>query len=536
MALTYRGTKGSPLTIAEIDSNFAYFTGSHSITGSLTTLGDIIVTGSIEVSGSIIPNVGNGELTSSFDLGSSTAAWKDIYVSQGSIKFLVLSGSTSSSVVLSATDNGLSINNGPSITSTGYSGSFAVTGSITSSGDIVFTTSSSGVIQTINEFTPTGVASGSLNALTTTTTTYLKYGINIVATGSLTSSSYCCRLPEVPKKGKSVTIINKNGAELFVFPSTASGDINGQIDGYFTIPPDGQSYTFNCYENPLPGGWSTSNIPNGNIMYNTGEITYNATSSFQRLSFINQSTKVLTNGVTTGTVFWTGNPVELGIEQGGIFPYPFAYYIPVNTWKYINSISIRTNVTGSFRGDSGLTLATQANAGYSYAGGTTPYTEGWPTIAAFPPIDTFSTMLLGWGLQNGVGNPNANSWTWAGTPSIYQPFNSVVPGTFVSASGNPYISAGGVGAPGTMRMTWNINPYYNTPGAPIAKMVGKNYVGTALGSVYNANTSVSTPQLFDCYWFHSLSPYLSVAGYAGGNYIQNINNVKFQMTLNITPN
>ena len=33
MALTYRGVKESPLTIAEIDNNFAYFTGSHDVTG-----------------------------------------------------------------------------------------------------------------------------------------------------------------------------------------------------------------------------------------------------------------------------------------------------------------------------------------------------------------------------------------------------------------------------------------------------------------------------------------------------------------------
>ena len=47
MALTYRSTKGSPLTIEEIDNNFAYFTGSHSITGSLTISGSLIVSGSI---------------------------------------------------------------------------------------------------------------------------------------------------------------------------------------------------------------------------------------------------------------------------------------------------------------------------------------------------------------------------------------------------------------------------------------------------------------------------------------------------------
>ena len=47
--LTLRQVKGSPLTIAELDGNFEYFTGSHAITGSLIVTGGI--TGSF--SGSI---------------------------------------------------------------------------------------------------------------------------------------------------------------------------------------------------------------------------------------------------------------------------------------------------------------------------------------------------------------------------------------------------------------------------------------------------------------------------------------------------
>jgi hypothetical protein len=41
MALTYRQTKGSALTIEELDANFQYFTGSHAITGSLTLSGSV---------------------------------------------------------------------------------------------------------------------------------------------------------------------------------------------------------------------------------------------------------------------------------------------------------------------------------------------------------------------------------------------------------------------------------------------------------------------------------------------------------------
>jgi hypothetical protein len=41
MALTYRQTKGSALTIQELDGNFEYFTGSHAVTGSLTVSGSV---------------------------------------------------------------------------------------------------------------------------------------------------------------------------------------------------------------------------------------------------------------------------------------------------------------------------------------------------------------------------------------------------------------------------------------------------------------------------------------------------------------
>lgn len=50
MALTFRtgsDGKGSALTIEELDNNFRYFTGSHSITGSLEITGDLTVEGSI---------------------------------------------------------------------------------------------------------------------------------------------------------------------------------------------------------------------------------------------------------------------------------------------------------------------------------------------------------------------------------------------------------------------------------------------------------------------------------------------------------
>ena len=53
---------------------------------------DVTISGSILISGSLIPNTDGVSSTSSFDLGSPTAAWKDIYVSNGTINFLDAGG------------------------------------------------------------------------------------------------------------------------------------------------------------------------------------------------------------------------------------------------------------------------------------------------------------------------------------------------------------------------------------------------------------------------------------------------------------
>jgi hypothetical protein len=63
-------------------------TGSYAITGSNVFRGQQVVSGSVLISGSLVPATGQGTFTSSFSLGSATNAWKDIYVSQGSIIFV----------------------------------------------------------------------------------------------------------------------------------------------------------------------------------------------------------------------------------------------------------------------------------------------------------------------------------------------------------------------------------------------------------------------------------------------------------------
>ena len=132
MGLTYRKNLGRPLTSDEIDANFEFFTSSlgGATTGSNTFVGNQTITGSILISGSIIPAVGVGQTTSSFSLGSPTAAWKDIYVSEGSIKFIK---SGSEEVVLSAKDGGISIDGGSIISADGVSGQFITSKSLDTS-------------------------------------------------------------------------------------------------------------------------------------------------------------------------------------------------------------------------------------------------------------------------------------------------------------------------------------------------------------------------------------------------------------------
>jgi hypothetical protein len=79
--------------------------------GSFATTGSNAFSGSQYISGSIIPNTGVGTYTSSFSLGSPTNAWKDIWVSEGSINFVnSLTGATSS-ISLNTTTNQIVVSN-----------------------------------------------------------------------------------------------------------------------------------------------------------------------------------------------------------------------------------------------------------------------------------------------------------------------------------------------------------------------------------------------------------------------------------------
>jgi hypothetical protein len=116
--------------------------------GIVNVIGALNVTGSIGISGSIVPAVGAGEYTSSFSLGSATNAWKDLWVSNGTINFLGPNGSEQGR--LSSNASGLSMN------SLKVSGSFETNGNQNITGSLNVT----GKVNILRETTQSQVAIG----------------------------------------------------------------------------------------------------------------------------------------------------------------------------------------------------------------------------------------------------------------------------------------------------------------------------------------------------------------------------------------
>lgn len=97
-------------TIFVTTSSFNSFTQSqNTLNATWATTGSNTFNGNQIISGSIIPSVGVGESTSSFSLGSPDAAWKDIYVSRGTIHFLDETGSVVDTIA--AVSGGIVVSN-----------------------------------------------------------------------------------------------------------------------------------------------------------------------------------------------------------------------------------------------------------------------------------------------------------------------------------------------------------------------------------------------------------------------------------------
>jgi hypothetical protein len=83
------GPGAGPSTLQAVNSKLYIASGSgNPLIGGDFVAKTVTISGSLLMSGSIIPNVGIGTTTSSFDLGSPTAAWRALYVATKSIHFM----------------------------------------------------------------------------------------------------------------------------------------------------------------------------------------------------------------------------------------------------------------------------------------------------------------------------------------------------------------------------------------------------------------------------------------------------------------
>ncbi len=115
------------------------------------------------------------------------------------------------------------------------------------------------------------VATLTLQGTTAATTSQAIYGINVIDTA--TTSALATRLP-APTTGKQTTFVNNSSMSILVFPSVTGGKINGVVDGYASIPNDGNPYTFSCVANPLPGAWVWSPPATGQIQLPTISVAH----------------------------------------------------------------------------------------------------------------------------------------------------------------------------------------------------------------------------------------------------------------------
>jgi hypothetical protein len=396
-----------------------------------------------------------------------------------------------------------------------------INGNVTASGDIRLTTSGSAVVRPIINLVPTGTASFDPNS--TNTTTYSNYGINVISTAS--SQSYCLRLPQTPTQGKTVTLINKSGINVLVFPSVIGGDINGVIDGYLVIPSDGKSYSFDCYENPLPGGWSVTNVNASSTTITSGVINYNYTSSAGHIAFVNDLMK------TSGSSFGSANAYNglnatqyltgTSISYFGS-PYVFGRIYPdtitgQNTWNSINSVQVLTNLSASnVQAYLRLSLGTNIEF-YENANPTGPVQLFFPS----GPYNTFNTNVLTPWINNHPGTINSVFYS---TIQLPPQTTSVVPGIFVSSSQNPYTSAN-VGDPGTLIINIPSLPTYTAAGGGF-KMLGRNYIGSFVHPVQG---------LLDAYYNAEFCPIFSLSVFDNlFNNVSNVPNAKLQVSYNVS--
>lgn len=264
-----------------------------------------------------------------------------------------------------------------------------------------------------------------------TTSTYLSYGVNNVTTASATA--YAVRLPYPPQKGKQVIVVNTSAMPIAVYPSINGGSINNLYSGASMVPNDGNSYTFYCYENPLPGGWTWT--PPATNQYDSGEIIMTQATTAGFLSAYNNATINYnsTTSVSTSTANDGVNKAPiLSVASDGI------YFKPATPWNSITKIKVYTN-----NKDNASSVSVKLSSQISYYNTSTGVVTGYGTGLA---TDILSTSSI----------------------------NSVVPGTFVPVTTDRSAFAG---SDGSLYKEFTVSPI---PG--VAGILGDKYLGQVISS------------------------------------------------------
>jgi len=360
------------------------------------------------------------------------------------------------------------------------SGSLDLNGNIAISENISFTTSGSGVIQTLTTIAANGTAS---YAGFSNTTASLNFGINLI--NYATSQNYCVKLPQ-PTTGKSVTVVNKSGIDIKVFPSNTGGDINGQVNGFATIPSNGTSYLFNCYENPLPGGWSILSTSGTNQTIISEAISgslglwLSSTGSF---IFVNNTIKASGSGFASfppQTNFLVIPPTDPQYQANNnsyfydLQPTPFlsTRQFPTDSWRRINSITLVTNITGSTAITNRIVwqlFVSQQRHYYSANNPAQTFPEGF--YYNYPNWDpAFSNYFYNVYTPWAAANDGNGAGVSGGTNGPVAASVTFTPGTFTADNISPYLAVN-AGDPGTATFTINLPQQY------IANSIGHTDLG-----------------------------------------------------------
>lgn len=417
--LTLRSVKGSPLTNAELDGNFEYFTGSHAITGSLT------------VSGSIIPAEVNGTL------GTAEHPWKELFIDGATIVFI--SGSSSGSVSFTSgsgfnfTGGPLTISGSPVITSnsTGSNattGSNAFTGSQNISGSLT-TTGSVNITGSINVNGSTVITSNQTGSFITSGSSASTGSNNFTGTQTITGSLVVTGSLIVSGSNTFVNIgpmttgyINVAFSSSFAQGqrTTASGFIS-HAEGFATKAFGESCHTEGQYTIAGATAWETNSTSNG--ITQLPSYIGNITSSFTPGTQAMLSSYIL----TVSRSFFQANLTQidwnvpslvvsstpLAKTDGVVYPNQRATFGYSCHAEGNGSIAIGDQCHAEGNGTSAFGTYNHTEGLYTQAIGSACHAEGEGTIASgsnqhvqgqYNAIDTTSLMIVGNGSYDNMGN------------------------------------------------------------------------------------------------------------------------------------